>query len=161
MNTANGGANGHHNLNMNAAINHNQFNKSLDDWLNSNCNNNMNSNHNGLAGGMMTIGGPAAAAAAAASVTNNSSSNNNSHLDDWLNATMKDSPKTFSVSSTEFLDGPSRNVINSNGLNTTSIVIPPINLLRMMPEYQVNTTQTNSEKKHNKQALIICSLIWC
>lgn len=142
MNTANGGANGLHNLNVNAAINHNQFNKSLDDWLNSNCNNNMNNNHNGLAGGMMTIGG--GAPTVAANVTNNNinSNSNSSHLDDWLNATMKDSPKTFSVSSTEFLDGPSRNVINSNGLNTTSIVMPPINLLRMMPEYQVNTQQT-------------------
>lgn len=141
MNTPNGAAaaNGHHNLNMNATINSTQFNKSLDDWLNSNCNN-MN-NNNGSTGGIMTVGG-GMNVAGAATVTNNNINNTtttNSHLDDWLNATMKDSPKTFSVSSTEFLDGPSRNVINSNGLNTTSIVMPPINLLRMMPEYQVNT----------------------
>lgn len=141
MNTANGaGANGHHhNLNLNAAINSNQFTKSLDDWLNSNCNN-MN-NNNGSSGGMMAMGGGggnAGVAVGATTVTNNNTTN--SHLDDWLNATMKDSPKTFSVSSTEFLDGPQRNMINSNGLNTTSIVMPPINLLRMMPEYQVSHT---------------------
>lgn len=29
------------------------------------------------------------------------------NMDDWLNATMKDSPKTFSVASGDFLDGPS------------------------------------------------------
>lgn len=50
--------------------------KNLDEWLNNN-NNNVNT-----------------------SVYQQKS------LDDWLNATMKDSPKTFSVSSTEFLDGP-------------------------------------------------------
>lgn len=97
-----------HNLNAN----NNQYTKSMDDWLNSNngmCNNGNASND----------------------------ANRTSHLDEWLNATMKDSPKTFSVSSTEFLDGPSRNVINSNGLSSMGMVLPPVNLLRMMPEYQV------------------------
>lgn len=93
----------------NIHANNNQYTKSMDDWLNSNCNN--------------------------GNATNDA--NRSSHLDDWLNATMKDSPKTFSVSSTEFLDGPPRNVINSNGLNTMGMVMPPINLLRMMPDYQV------------------------
>lgn len=101
-NSANGSS---HNINAN----NNQYTKSMDDWLNSNCNNG-NANNDG---------------------------NRSSHLDDWLNATMKDSPKTFSVSSTEFLDGLPRNVINSNGLGTMGMVMPPVNLLRMMPDYQV------------------------
>ncbi|XP_031631656.1 myb-like protein D isoform X2 [Contarinia nasturtii] len=107
-NSANGST---HNLNNNN--NNNQFIKSMDDWLNSNNNNCNNGN------------------------TNNDA-NRTSHLDEWLNATMKDSPKTFSVSSTEFLDGPTRNVINNtNGLGSMGIVMPPVNLLRMMPsEFQ-------------------------
>lgn len=133
MNAANG-ANGH-NIHMNSNSNNtNHFNKSLDDWLNSNCNNGLGITTTG--GGIGT--GVAAGPIGATTITNNDT-NRSSHLDDWLNATtMKDSPKTFSVSSTEFLDGPSRNVINSNGLNTAGIVMPPINLLRMMPDYQVN-----------------------
>lgn len=95
--------------------NNNQYTKSMDDWLNSN-NNGSNCNNGGIT---------------------NPDVNRASHLDEWLNATMKDSPKTFSISSTEFLDGPSRNVINSNGLGSMGMVIPPVNLLRMMPEFQV------------------------
>lgn len=38
--------------------------------------------------------------------------NQQKRLDEWLNETMKDSPKTFSSSSVEFLDGPR---IGSNG----------------------------------------------
>lgn len=97
--------------NLNA--NNNQYaTKSMEDWLNSNCNN----------------------------VTSQNDVNRSSHLDDWLNATMKDSPKTFSVSSTEFFDGLPRNVINSNGLNTMGMLMPPVNLLRMMPDYPVITS---------------------
>lgn len=136
MNTTNGANNSNgHNINMNATNNSNQFTKSLDDWLNSNCNNMNNHNNNGT--GIISSGGGAATMITAP----NNDANRSSHLDDWLNATMKDSPKTFSVSSTEFLDGPSRNVINANGFNTTGIVMPPINLLRMMPEYHVNKTE--------------------
>lgn len=54
------------------------------------------------------------------------------HLEDWLNATMKASPKTFSVSSAEFLDGASRNALNTNGLGA-SYAAPPLNLFRMNP----------------------------
>lgn len=95
---------------QNLNSNNNQYPKSMDDWLNSNLSNG-NTNNDAI---------------------------RSSHLDDWLNATMKDSPKTFSVSSTEFLDGPARNVINANGLGSIGMVMPPVNLLRMMPEsYQV------------------------
>lgn len=54
------------------------------------------------------------------------------HLEDWLNATMKASPKTFSVSSAEFLDGASRNALNANGIGT-AYAAPPLNLFRMNP----------------------------
>lgn len=97
----------------NIHANNNQYTKSMDDWLNSNNGNCNNGN-------------------------NIADANRASHLDEWLNATMKDSPKTFSISSTEFLDGPTRNVINSNGLGSMGMVMPPVNLLRMMPEFQVN-----------------------
>lgn len=107
-NPANSANGSSHNLNAN-----NQFTKSMDDWLNSNNNGNFNNGNS------------------------NTDANRSSHLDEWLNATMKDSPKTFSVSSTEFLDGPTRNVINSNGLGSMGMVLPPVNLLRMMPEFQV------------------------
>lgn len=154
MNAANG-ANGH-SIHMSSNNNNvHQFNKSLDDWLNSNCNN-MNNNGLGITStgaGISTAAAAAAAAIGATTITNNDT-NRSSHLDDWLNATtMKDSPKTFSVSSTEFLDGPSRNVINSNGLNTTGIVMPPINLLRMMPDYQVNNGFRDD--------ILWCFCIWC
>lgn len=103
----------------NIHANNNQYTKSMDDWLNSNNGNCNNGN-------------------------NIADANRASHLDEWLNATMKDSPKTFSISSTEFLDGPTRNVNNSNGLGSMGMVMPPVNLLRMMPEFQVNIFfQTN------------------
>lgn len=107
-NTTNSANGNNHNINAN----NNQYAKSMDDWLNSN-------------NGNCSNGNPS------------TDTNRTSHLDDWLNATMKDSPKTFSVSSTEFLDGPARNVINSNGFGSMGMVMPPVNLLRMMPEFQV------------------------
>lgn len=103
-----------------AKTNSNQtsFTKSMDDWLNLNIeNNNHNHNHN-----------------------NNNNNNGNDvnyqqkHLDDWLNATLKDSPKTFSISSTEFPDGPTRNA-HINGIG--SMVLVPPNSMRTMPEFQV------------------------
>lgn len=106
----------------NIHANNNQYTKSMDDWLNSNNGNCNNGN-------------------------NIADANRASHLDEWLNATMKDSPKTFSISSTEFLDGPTRNVINSNGLGSMGMVMPPVNLLRMMPEFQVNIVLISNLKK--------------
>lgn len=68
-----------------------QIMKSMEEWLN----NGNNNNNNGIAN------------------IDNDSTNPNAnyqqkHFDDWLNATMKDSPKTFSVSSTDILDGTTR-----------------------------------------------------
>lgn len=54
------------------------------------------------------------------------------HLEDWLNATMKASPKTFSVSSAEFLDGTNRSTLNANGIGP-SLVAPTLNMFRMNP----------------------------
>lgn len=114
-NKSNSNANGN---NSNTNSNSNNYQKSMDDWLSNNIvNNNNNNNHS-------------------------TANNNNNHdaggyqqknLDDWLNATMKDSPKTFSVSSTEFLDGPpTRNVLNSNGIGS---IAPPVNLFRAVPDF--------------------------
>lgn len=54
------------------------------------------------------------------------------HLEDWLNATMKASPKTFSVSSAEFLDG-ARSALNSNGIGPSMASATPLNMFRMNP----------------------------
>lgn len=124
-----------------ANVNNNQtsFTKSMDDWLNSTDNNMSNSNN-------------IYRTSTANSNTenhnhnhNNSNINNNNngndvnyqqkHLDDWLNATLKDSPKTFSISSTEFPEGPTRNA-HINGIGSM-VLMPPINSMRTMPEFQV------------------------
>lgn len=107
-------------ISHNLNSNNNQFTKSMDDWLNSNNGNCSNGNND---------------------------ANRSNHLDEWLNATMKDSPKTFSMSSTEFLDGPTRNVINTNGYSSMGMVMPPVNLLRMMPEFHVNFVLSISIRK--------------
>lgn len=102
------------------ANNNNQtstFNKSMEDWLSNSNNNNINVNNHNNGNG-------------------NDANYQQKHLDDWLNATMKDSPKTFSISSTEFPnDGPTRNA-QLNGM----VLMPPINSMRPMPEFHVTTT---------------------
>lgn len=56
------------------------------------------------------------------------------NVDEWLNTTMKESPKTFSASSTEFLD--SNRAAAINGVNSANAAVA--NVFRLVPELQVN-----------------------